>query len=202
MRPEYLDDIFESLEWLRIDWDEGPRSAHDFLQNWSQHRRMAHYEQALQALREAGVLFPCKRSRQQLAAWHGEYPPERRGDFTDSWDEPDTAWRMNTPPGFLLPAFVVKRRDGLPAYQLASLTDDRLFGITHVVRGEDLAPSTEAQRLLARALGWSFFEKIRVYHHPLITDEAGQKLSKSAGAYSLRQMRLEGRMPDTLRPRY
>lgn len=202
MRPEYLADIFESLAWLRINWDEGPQSADDFLQNWSQRRRLSHYEEALRVLREAGALFPCKRSRRQLALWNGEYPPERRRDYADAWDDPDAAWRMDTPPGFPLPAFVVKRRDGLPAYQLASLTDDRLFGVTHVIRGEDLAPSTAAQRLLARALGWSFFEKIRFLHHPLITDPSGQKLSKSAGAYSLRQMRREGGAPDSLHPRF
>jgi glutamyl/glutaminyl-tRNA synthetase len=75
--------------------------------------------------------------------------------------------------------FTVRRRDGIPAYQIASLTDDVHFGITHIVRGEDLLPSTAAQLFLAEKLGLTSFLQSKFLHHALITDESGQKLSKS-----------------------
>lgn len=209
-RPEYVADIFESLEWLGLDWDEGPgciselrseRGGHperssgiqvaDFEKNWSQHRRLPLYVKVLEKLRDTGLLYACRKSRRDLAPFGGAYPPEFRQQNL-SLDEPDVAWRIITPPDFLLPDFVVRRRDGLPAYQVASLADDLHFGITHIVRGADLEASTAAQRFLAECLGEQDFLNIQFLHHPLLTDASGEKLSKSAGAASLRAMRQGG----------
>jgi len=203
-RPEYVADIFESLEWLGLDWDEGPgvsdrvtfshpvtASVADFEKNWSQHRRLSLYFNALEKLRDTGLLFACRKSRRALAPFGGDYPPEFR-EQNLSLDDPDVAWRIKTPPGFPLPDFVVRRRDGIPAYQVASLADDVHFGITHVIRGIDLEASTQAQFYLAECLGETNFLKINFLHHPLITDENGEKLSKSAGAASLKAMRESG----------
>ena len=205
-RPEYVADIFESLEWLGLDWDEGPglspseavTSSHrltmmvaDFEKNWSQHRRLPLYVKVLEKLYDTGLLFACRKSRRDLAPFGGHYPPEFR-EQNLSLDEPDVAWRIATPPGFPLPYFIVRRRDGLPAYQVASLADDLHFGITHVVRGADLEASTGAQRFLAECLGEQGFLNIQFLHHPLLTDASGEKLSKSAGAASLRAMREGG----------
>ncbi len=183
-RPEYVADIFESLRWLGLDWDEGPVSPENFEANWSQTRRIGLYARALAELQATGLVYACAKSRQDLAPFGGHYPIDFRQQnlFLTS---PNVAWRMATPPGFPLPDFIVRRRDGLPAYQLASLVDDLHFGITHVIRGADLQASTAAQQWLARQLGWTAFQEINFLHHPLLTDEQGVKLSKSAGAASL-----------------
>lgn len=97
-----------------------------------------------------------------------------------------------------MPDFIVSRRDGLPAYQVASLCDDVQFEITHVIRGEDLMASTRAQQFLAECLGLSDFLRIQFLHHPLVTDATGAKLSKSAGADSLRAMREAGAGPEAV----
>jgi glutamyl-Q tRNA(Asp) synthetase len=75
--------------------------------------------------------------------------------------------------------FVLKRRDGLFAYQLAVVVDDAEQGVTHVVRGADLLSSTPRQLLLQQSLG---LPALAYAHVPLATDEHGVKLSKSAGA--------------------
>jgi glutamyl-tRNA synthetase len=90
--------------------------------------------------------------------------------------------------------FVLRRRGGDPAYQLASLLDDVAHGVDFVVRGLDLMPSTGAQLALAAALDLPEFARVRFWHHELVRDEAGDKLSKSRGAESLAALR--DRFPD------
>ncbi len=194
-RPEYVQDVFDTLRWLGLDWDEGPRSTEDFEANWSQHLRLQLYENALDRLRAGNVLIACAKSRRDLAPFAGEYPTEFR-EQNLALDAPDVAWRIKTPriPG-LPPDFVVRRRDGIPAYQVASLADDRHFGITHVIRGADLAESTAAQQYLAECLGWREFSRVQFLHHPLLLDAGGNKLSKSAGSAALKTWREEGRSP-------
>ena len=87
--------------------------------------------------------------------------------------------------------FVVKRKDGIPSYQIASLIDDTHFGINLIVRGEDLLASTAAQRWLAANLTTKSFLDAHFLHHPIAL-EGGAKLSKSAGATSLKTMRENG----------
>lgn len=196
-RPEYVRDVFDSLQWLGLDWDEGPFSAEEFEEKWSQHRRLPDCFELLDRLRVAGLLFACRKSRRDLAPFEGGYPPEFRKQGL-SLDDRDVAWRIRTPPDFPLPDFVVRRRDGIPAYQVASLADDLYFRITHIVRGADLEPSTAAQRFLAEYLGESAFLNIRFLHHPLVADEQGKKLSKSAGAASLKALREGGAGPESV----
>lgn len=196
-RPEYVADIFESLHGLGLDWDEGPVSPADFEGNWSQNLRISLYHQALEDLRATGLLYACAKSRQDLAPFGGQYPLEFREQKLDL-DTPSVAWRIATPPGFPLPDFVVRRRDGVPAYQIASIVDDLHFGITHIIRGADLATSTGAQQWLAEQLDWPDFLKIQFWHHPLLTDEQGVKLSKSAGATALHALQIADKREDVL----
>ncbi len=77
---------------------------------------------------------------------------------------------------------VLRRRDRLPAYHIATLVDDETHQITHIVRGLDLWHSTILQQHLATWLGLPHFGQIRFWHHDLVRDQAGEKLSKSAGA--------------------
>ena len=85
--------------------------------------------------------------------------------------------------------FIVRQKNGLPSYQLASLVDDTLYNINCVVRGEDLLASTVAQIFLAETLNLSNFLTTTFWHHPLMTDEKGVKLSKSEGATALLVLR-------------
>lgn len=199
-RPEYVADIFETLLWLGITWDEGPRNPHELDTEWSQHHRLKLYEAALTSLREKGLVYACGCSRKQLSEL--ESPADdahacRSGPLV--LNTPDTAWRIRVPkdaevafknlsgesvtlrPSQLLPDPVVRRKDGIPAYQVASVCDDVHFGIDLIVRGEDLLPSTAVQLFIAQQLGFSGFLNATFHHHPLILDEKGEKRSKSAG---------------------
>ena len=188
-RPEYVAGIFETLHHAGFDWDIGPgtgmtdtaRCVADFEACWSQHHRIDLYNELLARLRDTGLLFACRKSRKDIAAAGGVYPPDFREQGL-SLDNPDVAWRIRT--AGLDPTmqdFVVRRRDGIPAYQVASVADDLHFGVTHIIRGEDLEPSTRAQIWLAGLLGETAFGEIRFLHHPLLRNERGEKLSKSAG---------------------
>ena len=126
-------------------------------------------------------------------------------------DKNEAAWRINTldadfldyiaypstQKSALIPeeatCYVVRKKDTNPAYQLASLVDDIHFGVDLIVRGQDLFPSTLAQLDLARILGKQEFAKTTFYHHPLLKGPDQSKLSKSAGAFSIRELRREGK---------
>lgn len=215
--PEFLVDIFETLRFLGLPWDEGPADPAEFEQRGSQLRRMPLYEAALERLRAAGALFACSCSRSQLAAAVGDggYPGTCR-DRGLSLDAPDLNWRLRTErpwekkgwgetASHLVPPemtdFVVRKKDGFPAYQLTSVVDDIHYGIDLIVRGEDLRPSTMAQLCLADVLaaagmpGAPAFRDAKFIHHPLLTAANGEKLSKSAGATSIRYLRRQGASP-------
>jgi glutamyl/glutaminyl-tRNA synthetase len=91
--------------------------------------------------------------------------------------------------------FLVWRRDGVPAYQLAVVADDAAMEITEVVRGEDLLLSTARQILLYRALAWP---APRWYHCPLMVDERGERLAKRHDALSIAALRRQGKKPEEL----
>jgi glutamyl-tRNA synthetase len=197
-RPEYVADIFESLAWLELDWDEGPGllgnidPVLEFENRWSQHLRLPLYKGVLEQLRDRKLLFPCSKSRLEHAL-NDEILPEHNLPLT--LDDLHVAWRIVSDEQLDLGDFVVRRRDGIPAYQIASFADDVFFRITHVVRGDDLASSTIAQRYIARCLNETSFLHVQFLHHPLFYDSHGAKLSKSAGSYSLHAMRKNGEGP-------
>lgn len=198
-RPEYGMDIFETLQFLELHWQEGPRNFSEFEHTWSQQHRLPLYDEVLKKLQEKDCVFACTCSRKQQAAcrcYEKNLPLNITGAswrlLTDksSVDVKGLDGNIITAP---LPAamkhFSVRRKDGLPAYQLCSVVDDLHFGIDFIVRGEDLWPSTLAQHYLARQLGEDSFSAIRFHHHPLLKDNQGEKLSKSAGAFSVKQWR-------------
>jgi glutamyl-tRNA synthetase len=92
--------------------------------------------------------------------------------------------------------FLVWRRDGVPAYQLAVVVDDAAMQVSEVVRGEDLLRSTARQILLPRALGLPAPE---YYHCALMTDERGVRLAKRHDAIGLHTLRERGQAPEWLR---
>jgi glutamyl-tRNA synthetase len=192
-RPEYVADVFDTLHWLGIEWQEGPTDPDDFERNWSQRHRMGLYEAALARLTATGIVYGCSKSRRELAD-NGLQPAQLRAHAV-TLDTPDAVWRVQAPATLALADFVVRRRDGIPAYQVASLCDDLHFSVTHIIRGADLEDSTAAQDWLAGQLGWSAWQEVAGWHHPLITDASGGKLSKSTGAAALLTWREEGRSP-------
>ncbi|MGN7820488.1 glutamate--tRNA ligase family protein [Chitinophaga sp. 22536] len=209
VRPEYVQDIFDTLHFLEIPWEEGPRSPDDLKQEWSQLHREALYQQALAALKAGGKLFACDCSRSRLQHAGGIYDGHCLHRQLP-WDGPDVCWRVNTAAPLtlhmhtgdgLLPAtlpdeqryFVVRKKDGHAAYQLASVIDDDYFGIDLIVRGEDLWDSTLAQLYLARLAGMDRFCNTTFYHHTLLMETPGKKLSKSEGATAVRYFRNEGK---------
>lgn len=106
--------------------------------------------------------------------------------FSDHWaGEQSVAFSPNTM------ASIVRRRDGLPSYQLSSIVDDILFGVSHIIRGSDLIESTAIQLHLSKLCGFTHFQEIEFMHHHLVRDGVG-KLSKTAGSTSLMHLRESG----------
>ena len=77
--------------------------------------------------------------------------------------------------------FIVRRKDGIASYQLSSLADDRIFFVSHIARGEDLLESTACQVFIDQQLEMPWFSKALFWHHPLLKNPDGTKISKSAG---------------------
>jgi glutamyl/glutaminyl-tRNA synthetase len=189
LRRPYLDSIFRTIDWLGLDYDHGPSGPDDFLRHHSQLLHLPAYNQLLRRLRQRpGLLHASTRSRTQDA----EVPARL--------DEPGVAWRARVPAGTdvrfddavqgpvtvaldrAMPDFVLRKKDAVVAYQLASVADDLRLGTTLIVRGLDLLPSTAAQLWLARQLPeTAAFNASRIHflHHPLLPGPDGRKLSKS-----------------------
>ena len=153
-----------------------------------QTQRQRLYAQALARLQAQGLAYPCTCHRGELPP--GPYPGTCRLRRPPLGNR--ASWRFWVPPGIetftdraLGPQaqdvahevgdFILRRTDGLWAYQLAVVVDDADQGVTDIVRGTDLLDSTARQRKLARALGLS---SPRTLHVPLVVDSAGHKLSK------------------------
>ena len=188
-RPEYLQDVFEVVDWLGIRPTIGPVNAQNFEQEWSQELRLPLYGEALERLSTCGParVFACPCSRKQLNDGIHAYDCPTAGL---PLDRPGVAWRINTrgtPLHARMPDFAVRKKDGRPSYQLACTVDDLHYGVTHCARGEDLRESTQAQALVSELLGYPpLYERILFVHHPLVTD-GKWKLSKSQDAPPLRQ---------------
>lgn len=169
------------------------------------------YHAALDRLIAQGDAYPCACSRKDIesalqAAGIGRerhhaavYPGTCRPEHGGLRGREARAWRLKVAPGTLewqdrrlgpqrqdvaaeVGDFVLRRADGLWAYQLAVVVDDAAQGITHVVRGEDLADNTPRQIRLQQALG---LPTLSYLHTPLVRDAHGEKLSKQNGARAL-----------------
>ena len=203
-----------ALRRLGLGWD-GPVVF--------QSERAGAYDAALRRLAEAGRLFACRRSRRDLAALasapHGaDGPPYPLAWRTAPLDPErlealrDAAVRFRVAPGVVrfvdrvqgpveedvereVGDVVLRRRDGVVAYQLAVVVDDAAAGVTEVVRGADLLASTARQIQLLEALGAS----VPAYAHvPLLVSSTGDKLSKRDGALSVDALLEAGVAPEAL----
>lgn len=210
VNTQFVQDIFDTLNFMGIPWDEGPLDVNDYQQNWSQLQRMDLYRDTIQQLENKRVLFACGCTRSQLRG-HDSYPGTCR-NISLPLKENDTAWRLLTDNRALtiktlsegimqnrlpdtMKDFVIRKKDGYPAYQLASVDDDLHFGVDLIIRGHDLYPSTIAQHYLADVLGLDTFKNITFFHHQLLMNDEHTKLSKSAGATSIKYFREQGATP-------
>jgi len=198
VRPGCAQQQAESLEWLGLDWDAAPV--------W-QSEQAERYEAALTALRERGVLYECFCSRADVrraaSAPHGPDGPiyggrcraltaDERAQRRLLGREPSLRVRMQGASGDI----VVRRGDGVVAYQLAVVVDDAAQGVTHVVRGADLVDSTARQLELYRLLA---LEPVPEHAHvPLLLGPDGDRLAKRHGAAGLAELRAQGADPRAL----
>jgi len=204
---QYAQACIEDIRGMGLDWDEGPDVGGPFAP-YNQSKRGDLYLSALKALYERDLIYPCKKSRKEIrsaglldsSGMEFLYPEHFRPSSTASFAKAfpgNWNWRFRTPWGeqvkfidtkkaeqsFLvgkdLSDFLVWRKDGVAAYELATVVDDYHMQINEVVRGEDLLVSSARQCLLFDALGW---ERPSFYHCELLLDEEGKKLSKSCRA--------------------
>jgi len=181
--------ILNSLEAHGLEWDG------DVL--WQSTRAPA-YDQLIATLLDSGMAFRCDCSRAQLTASGGVYNGRCRNRQLSAECEHAVRVAVKHSPRLRIddqiqPAleqalatevgdFVIRRRDGLTAYQLAVVVDDAEQGVTHVVRGSDLYDSTPRQVYLQHVLG---FSTPHYAHIPVMTNAQGQKLSKQTHAAAL-----------------
>lgn len=206
VKPWALQATVDDLRWLGLDWDEGPDIGGPHAP-YIQTERLSLYRAALNRLIDAELVYPCNCSRSEIAAAasaphesiDGPIYPGRcsHRSVADAKSLlPETfAWRFRSTKRLrewtdlvaghqscqvasALGDFIIAKGDGTPAYQLAVVVDDYQMGVTEVVRGRDLIPSTFRQLELLEALGWPAPTYL---HVPLIVGSDGRRLAKRHG---------------------
>ncbi len=213
---EMITSIIDGLNWLGIDWDEGPIF---------QSKRLEIYKKYADKLLKDGKAYYCYCTPEQLAERREKDKREKkevkydRRCFRISEEERKRydnekrpkALRFFVPEGETsfqdivyglvkksneeIEDFVVLKSGGVPTYNFAVVVDDFEMGVSHVIRGDDHIPNTPKQILLYKALGLSIPQ---FAHLPLILGEDRSKLSKRHGAVSVTQYREDGILPDAL----
>src|SRR3954468_9394042 len=210
-RPEFVDGIFEDLQWLALAWDEPM-----FVQS----QRAAAYEDALDRLRARRLAYACFCTRadiaQSVTAPHGDAATSYQGTCRALPDDPERrattphCWRLDAAKALVmtsLPSWteaegssftagepnigdaILARKDAPASYHLSCVVDDAASGVTMVVRGADLRPSTPIQRLLQRLLD---LPQPTYLHHALVSHEDGRRLAKRDLAPTLAAIREAG----------
>ncbi len=224
-RTEFVDAIYEDLQWLGVTWDEEP---------WIQSKHMDHYRAAIDKLDESGLLYPCFCTRREIqieiaragAAPQGAEAPrypgtcrglskkERQkrkdageayalrldmqravGAAGDLYWEDDLRGEIKAEP-LDQGDVVLARKDCPTSYHLAVTVDDAAQGITLVTRGQDLFAATHVHRLLQALLD---LPVPRWRHHGLIRDEFGERLAKRNDGLAIRTLRDKGWSPARVR---
>ena len=212
-RREYCDQVMRDLEWLGLDWDGQPVY---------QSRRSHLYAQAFRALEEQGLLYPCYCTRAQRLAASAPHrsdgvqvydgrcrtlTAEQRAELgrlrAPAWrvmvpeEEISFTDRVQGPYGENLARdcgdFILRRSDGVYAYQLAVVVDDGEMGVTQVVRGSDLLSSTPRQLWLQSRLGLPHPE---YGHVPLLLSPDGRRLAKRDRDLELGQLQARFSAPE------
>lgn len=224
VRPGAAESQIADLAALGLDWDASPGASAARIEGSEstegkeagvlyQSTRLAAYEQAVQQLREAGLVYECFCTRREIqeasSAPHGA-PGAYPGTCRELTEAQRQERRTQRPPALRLRAectsytvqddfygaytglvddFVLVRNDGTYAYNLTSVVDDAFVGVEQIVRGDDLLPSAPRQSYLAQLLGLA---QPRYAHVPLALNEEGKRLAKRDGAVTLPQLREAG----------
>ena len=220
-RREYADQLEDDLRWLGLDWDRGGSAGGS---SYYQSNRREIYAEYLEQLGAQGLLYPCFCSRGELHAPSAPHAsdgtllysgacrnltaaeraeraqlrrpalrirvPEEEIAFTDGLQG---EYRENLARD--CGDFILRRSDGVHAYQLAVVVDDALMGVNQVVRGRDLLSSTPRQLWLQELLGLPHPE---YYHVPLLLSGDGRRLSKRDGDLDLGAIRASGASPEAV----
>jgi glutamyl-tRNA synthetase len=207
---QYVDAIVDALEWLGIDWDEGP---------FYQSRRLDVYEKYIQHLIDTGSAYYCTCSKEKIEAMRQQAAqsggkPKYDGTCREKNlpPTPGAVVRFKSPlmgntvvedkirghivfPNAELDDFIIRRSDGMPIYNLAVVVDDITMGVNTIIRGDDHISNTPKQILLYRALG---AEVPDFGHVPMVLGPDKARLSKRHGAMSVTAYRDMGYYPDAL----
>lgn len=187
---EYEQTIMSGMEWLGLDWDEGPDKGGNY-GPYRQSERLDLYRKYAEQLLSEGkaykdgeaIIFKVERG-QDISFKDIVYG--QIDVMSDGLKEKDSD---------KLKDIVIIKSDGMPTYNYAVVIDDHLMNITHVIRGEDHISNTPKQILIYRALGWEVPE---FAHLPMILGRDKKKLSKRHGATSVYEYRDMGYMPDSV----
>ena len=206
-----VDAILEGMEWLELDYDEGPIFQTD---------RFDRYKEVIQQLLDQGDAYHCYCTREELDEMREQ---QRRNKEKPRYDgrcrersepregvEPVVRFRNPTDGVVViddlikgeitiankeLDDLIIARSDGVPTYNLTVVVDDIDMGMTHVVRGDDHINNTPRQINIMKALG---AEPPKFAHAPMILGDDGKRLSKRHGAVSVMQYRDDGFLPQAL----
>ena len=208
-RQEYVQLLMDDLCWLGLEWDGEPVY---------QSQRSDIYTHYYNILCERGLTYPCYCTRADLLATQAPHEsdgrvvyagtcrhrppqpgqaaatrlivPDKKVTFTDGHygeQHVNLAQQVGD--------FIIRRKDGAWAYQLAVVIDDALMGITEVVRGRDLLLSTPQQLYVAQLLG---FPEPRFFHLPLLLGDSGERLSKRDRSLDMEALRQQHTAPEII----
>ena len=214
--PEAVQAILDGMNWLGLDWDEGP---------FYQMQRMDRYKQVLQQMLDAGSAYHCYSSKEELEALREQQMAQNIKPRYDGRWRPEPGKTLPAIPQGISPVIrfrnpqagvvswndlvkgtisisneelddlIIARADGTPTYNFCVVVDDWEMGITQVIRGDDHVNNTPRQINMLMALGAS----IPQYAHlSMILGDDGQKLSKRHGAVSVMQYDEDGYLPEAV----
>lgn len=207
---EMTNAILEGMEWLGLEFDEGP---------FFQSERTETYNQYIDKLLQSGQAYYCDRTPEQIDVMRAEAKAKGLKRLYDGHCReldlgpgPDRVVRFKVPrPGKVvfkdmvkgtvaidaeeIEDFVIRRADGSPIYQMAVVVDDATMGITHVLRGDDHLSNTPKQIMLFQALGFPVPE---FGHVPMILGPDKKKMSKRHGAVSVMVYKEMGYLPEAM----
>jgi glutamyl-tRNA synthetase len=220
-----MKEIYDSLRWLGLNWDEGPEAGGE-CGPYIQSQRLAIYKEHAGKLLATGHAYRCFCTSERLTALREEQEKnklqlgyDKKCRVLSDQESNDLlargtphVVRLKIPQGRkvvfedkirgpieynsdVLDDLVLLKTDGFPTYHLANVVDDHLMSITHVLRGDEWITSTPRHVLLYEALGWT----PPVFAHlPVILSEDGKKLSKRKGAASVMDYKRAGYLPEAL----
>jgi len=219
--PEAVQAILDGMQWLGLDYDEGP---------FYQMQRMDRYKEVIQTMLDAGSAYYCYSSREELDALREQQMANKQKPRYDGKWRPEVGKVLPTPPADVAPAIrfrnpvdgvvtwddmvkgrieianaelddlIIARADGTPTYNFCVVVDDSDMGITQVIRGDDHVNNTPRQINMLKALA-ELDAKIVVpqyAHLSMILGNDGQKLSKRHGAVSVMQYDDDGYLPEAV----